>query len=172
VHFYLSVAGGRLAQVAAEEDLLQRTLDADDVLGRLRIALAEGLLDRNDLLASLAPAASGTGTIDPLVLSFGLSMESLFKSGLLPPEAPSDYPYLCDWLEGDLIERLARVGSSVIMPEASERSGETLSIRVAIVHADADRLELFEPGWWEVLEAKYYSEVYGAFLDATDTTSG
>jgi len=42
-----------------------------------------------------------------LVATFSLAVEDVVASGRLPPNVPTDYVALCDWLEEDLLRRLA-----------------------------------------------------------------
>lgn len=96
------------------------------------------------------------------VATFGLVVEEVIESGLLPKSAPPDYVSLCDWLEGDLMHRLkeAPVGNPRFS-EPSQRDGEILSVRVAfewVPHQDA--LGFGELLWWDVLEVVPYGEIY------------
>ena len=95
------------------------------------------------------------------VAAFGLLIQDLLDSESLPPEAPSDYASLCDWLTEDLKVRLAR--TSLADPRFTEdtRNGETFGLRVAF---EWDRskgpLEFSELRWWELLELLPYDQVY------------
>jgi hypothetical protein len=102
------------------------------------------------------------------VATFGLAIEELLENWELPPSAPSGYPvplqyvYLCDWLEKDLDERL-RAGpiKEFSYPEASERSGETLSVRIAFLWRPSEEpLDFGGLDWWEVLEVVPFEQVY------------
>lgn len=94
--------------------------------------------------------------------TFGLLVEDVIESGLLPESAPRDYAKLCDWLENDLRQRLKSVSiGNPRFAEASQRDGETLSVRVAfewVPHRDA--LGFGELSWWEVLEVVPYAQIY------------
>ena len=93
--------------------------------------------------------------------AFGLLIGDLLDSESLPPEAPSDYAGLCDWLTDDLKAHLAR--SSLANPRLIDdaRNGETFSLRVAFEY-DPSRspLEFGQLGWWELLELIPYDQVY------------
>ena len=75
---------------------------------------------------------------------------------------PEDFPSLYDWLEKDLVKQLSgSLTCSFYYPEASERTGETLSVRLAFLQLNFGELETFSSPWWEIVEIQYYSEVYG-----------
>lgn len=96
------------------------------------------------------------------VATFGLLIEEVMTSELLPKSAPKDHPSLCDWLEDDLMNRLRQAPiNNPRMTDASERSGESLSIRIAfewVPHRDA--LNFGELLWWEVLEVVPWRDIY------------
>lgn len=96
------------------------------------------------------------------VATFGINMEDLYDLGLLPSDAPTSYPQLCDWLENDLLDRVRESGlKDSGMPEASARNGETLSVRVAFEwSAEQGPLEFGELAWWEVLEILPFEQIY------------
>jgi len=97
------------------------------------------------------------------VAAFGVLMGCLENSGDLPPEAPSDYPTLCDWLTEDLMARLARAPLKNPRFTEDARSGETLSVRVAFEWCPSEGpVEFGGLDWWELLELLPYAEVYGS----------
>ena len=84
------------------------------------------------------------------------------RKGSSEVDLPEDYPSLCDWLEKDLVKQLsALLTCSFYYPEASERTGETLSVRLAFLQLNLNEVESFSSPWWEIVEIQYYSEVYG-----------
>ena len=94
------------------------------------------------------------------VAAFGLVIQDL-DSDDLPPEAPSDFAQLCDWLTEDLVSRLAR--TSLTDPRLTEdaRGGDTYSLRVAFEwDPSKGPLDFGEMGWWELLELLPYDQVY------------
>jgi hypothetical protein len=96
------------------------------------------------------------------VATFGLLIKEVMTSELLPQSVPKDYPSLCDWLEGDVMNRLQQGPvNNPRMTEASQRDGETLSVRIAfewVPHRDA--LNFGELLWWEVLEVVPWPNIY------------
>jgi len=94
-------------------------------------------------------------------VTYGLNIEDLFENYELPPSAPREYPYLCDWLEEDLMRYLSQ--SCLETPKLLEdaRSGETLSVRVGFKwNPEQTSLDLGKIGWWEVLEIAPIEEIY------------
>ena len=103
------------------------------------------------------------------VAAFGLLIQDLLDSEDLPPEAPSGYANLCDWLTEDLEGRLAR--TSLGDPRLTEdaRNGETFSLRVGFEwDPSKGPLEFGELGWWELLELLPYDQIY----DSASTVEG
>jgi hypothetical protein len=96
------------------------------------------------------------------VATFGILVQEVLTSGLLHKSVPKDYPNLCDWLESDLMDRLRHAPiNNPRFTEASERNGETLSVRIAfewVPHRDA--LNFGELVWWEVLEVVPWRNIY------------
>ena len=95
------------------------------------------------------------------VAAFGLLIQDLLDSEGLPPEAPSDYASLCDWLTEDLEGRLARTCLKDPRLTEDARNGETLSLRVGFEWGPSKGpLDFGELGWWELLELLPYDQVY------------
>jgi hypothetical protein len=95
------------------------------------------------------------------VAAFGVMTAVLLESGNLPAEVPSSCPLLCDWLTQDLLSRLAQapLGETRVVEE--DRSGETLSVRVAFDWDPSDGpLNFGDIAWWELLEVLPYDVVY------------
>lgn len=161
--FFISLARGKLAQARAEEERYLRSRTADQLVGKLLTAVERGVLTKQEVFAALASLPEPVRTtFDPIVVCFGLSMEELLEGGELPANVPTDYPSLCDWLEADLLQRVQSVfGSSCFYPEASARSGETLSVRLALIDPDLNALSGADWAWWEILEVESYSTLYG-----------
>jgi hypothetical protein len=114
-------------------------------------------------LAGKLPSVAfrGWGRSEPWVATFGVNVEELLDSQILPARAPQAYPALCDWLERDLFQRLEKAPIDNVEPtEASLRTGETLSVRVSFKWTPWIPLEFPNLDWWEVLEVLPWHEVY------------
>lgn len=165
--FYLAIAKAKFQKAKEQEQSLLRNLKADKILSTVGIAFEEGLISENEIAAVLqAKTKDEQKSFEPTVITFGLTIERVFESGLLDESAPSDYPGLCDWLEQDLIKQLKSfLSCSFYYPEASARNGETLSVRFAFLQLDFDELDKFSSHWWEILEVANYSEIYGVYAE-------
>ena len=90
--------------------------------------------------------------------TFGLLMKDLNREEL-PPEAPTDYPQLCDWLSEELLVRLSQTSLSDLKIFEDTRNVETYSVRVSF-ERDLSKgpLDFGDTGWWELLELFPYSQ--------------
>ncbi len=160
---YIALAGSKLRQARAEEERYMRSRSADQLVGKLLAAVEMGGLSKEDVFAALASLPEPVrASFDPIVVCFGLAIDAVLESGMLPTSIPTDYPSLCDWLERDLLQRVQSVfGPSSFYREASARDGETLSVRLALIEPDLDTLRTTDWAWWEVLEVECYSALYG-----------
>jgi len=96
-----------------------------------------------------------------LVATFGLNIEEAMTSEELPPDVPTNYTQLCDWFEEDLRSRLQDSIGDFQYAEASKRTGETLSVRIAFQWESQDRQPDFgDLEWWSVLELAPFEDVY------------
>ena len=94
------------------------------------------------------------------VAAFGILMENL-EDEPMPPGAPRDYAHLCDWLIGDLMDRLKETSLRKLRIAEDARNGETLSVRVSFEWNPTEgALDFGELEWWELLELLPYDEVY------------
>jgi hypothetical protein len=96
------------------------------------------------------------------VVTFGLLIDDVIRSQLLPDDAPKRYYALCDWLERDIWRHL--YDAPIVNPrvcEASARDGEALSIRIAF-EWNPEEAPLCFPDlvWWNVLEVVPYESIY------------
>jgi hypothetical protein len=112
-------------------------------------------------LASIYPQAEKVAS-NIWVTTFGIHVIEFMQSEYIPEEAPKEYISLCDWLERDLFNRMRRskIGKFTL-PEPTQRTGETLSVRIAFKWNPEDRpLDFGELAWWEVLEVAEFGEIY------------
>ena len=165
-HFYLAIAKRALDKVKKEEKRLTKTLEVDNLLAALGLALQKGLVTKDEittLIESFGYSNVNLLMLPPerLVLTFGTNVVELIANRSLPNSAPRSYAELCDWLEVCLTNHLASISTSTFYyPEASARNGETLSVRLAFVNLDIGDLEKFQSEWWEILEVAYFSDIY------------
>jgi hypothetical protein len=152
---------GKLAR--KEADRIKRNVKGGDVLGKLGIALQGGIVSGDDVMVVLNSISPQHEHYEPIVITFSLNTDEVLRKGLPATALPTDYLSLCDWLEKDLIKQLSSLLTcSFFYPEASQRTGETLSVRLAFLQLNFNELDEFTSPWWEILEIQYYSEVYGS----------
>ena len=95
------------------------------------------------------------------VVTFGLKMEDLDGQDL-PRDAPSDTPWLYDWLTDDLMKRLTHGSLSSAHIVEDSRAGETLSVRLSFIwDPSKGALDFGDIAWWDLLELSPYSAIYG-----------
>ena len=172
--FYVSIAQSRADAARTEQGKLDSSIRADHLLAKLGIAVEKGLLPADKVMAALSEHAAevSTGEIqDPLVVSYGVYVPDVLRSSSLPADAPRDFPGLADWLEKDLSTSIESSSSSAFFqPESSQRTGETLSTRIAFLSVDLDEIEGFENPWWRMLDIEPYSTVYGSSSSASESS--
>ena len=77
--------------------------------------------------------------------------------------APFSTPHIYDWLENELVKELRRTLECRMELLESQRNGETISVRFAMWDLDFGRLDNLQLEWWEMLEARLYTHIYGDF---------
>ena len=116
------------------------------------------------LMRKLKASTSNAGSASEKgewVATFGLKLEDL-DGEELPPDAPSNTPWLYDWLTEDLMKRLSEGALSAARITEDLRDGEALSVRLSFMwNPSMGSLDFGEMGWWEVLELCPYDEIYG-----------
>lgn len=163
--YYINIARAKAKTAQREEQKIIHDLKRDKLLGSLDIALSEGLLSQKAVFAILEQYTP-TLKKEPIIITFGLNYYDLWENDS-PPDwlsnyEPSDYPHICNLLEKNLVEQLKWLLScDFFYPEASNRNGETLSVRLAFVQLDENEMSLFKSEWWEILEFTSYPDVYG-----------
>ena len=122
------------------------------------IAVADTLITK---LSREARIPSQAGEVKYMVATFGVNIDELFQYHLLPPEAPTYYPNLCDWLNNDIKIRLLSSGLNDISDVLEDdRNGETYSVRFTFKWNTKHPLYFGDLGWWKVLEVAEFDEVY------------
>lgn len=169
--FYINIARSKVSAAHREEKRIIHSLKQDKLLGSLEIALDEGLLSKHAVHAILLREVEmPSGVVEPIIITFGLNYFDLLENKSRPEWLnnydPTDYPVICDLLERELVEQLKSLLScDFYYPEASERNGETLSVRLAFLNLNRSEVSKFKSAWWEILEIASYSSIYGAFDD-------
>jgi hypothetical protein len=172
--YYINIAKGKVTTAQEEEQRVIRDLERGKLLGSLEIALSEGLLSKQALITILKLEPTPKARIEPTIITFGLNYNDLWESKLRPDWLngydPSDYPFVCDLLEKDLVKQLkSLLTCEFFYPEASGRNGETLSVRLSFIQLDEKEIRRFKSDWWEILELASYSDIYGEFAEYQPT---
>ena len=95
------------------------------------------------------------------VVTFGVKTEDLHRQKL-PADAPSDTPWLYDWLTEDLMKRLTQGALPTARVIEDLRTGETLSVRLQFMWDPSEgALDFGELAWWELLELSPYDAIFG-----------
>lgn len=173
VWHYINIAKAKVAVAQKEEQKIILELKKGKLLGSVEIALSEGLLSRESLIAILKLETPKT-KVEPIVITFGLNYYDLWHDELRPKwlakYQPSDYALVCDLLEQGLVKQLkSLLTCDFFYPEASGRDRETLSVRLAFVYLDENEIRQFHSNYWEILEVANYSEIYGETVDEQST---
>jgi len=159
--FLLQEAHRHLRKVASELERLAHGRGKTKVLGQLGAALENKHCTVAGVRAFLRDFERLQHANEPLVLTFGVNTYDLLCSGTLPSEVPRQYPWLCDWLELDLVKRLRSVVTTPFhYTQPSERSGDTLSVRIVFPGLNEEELDHLDFCWWEILEAGTFWDIF------------
>lgn len=150
-------------QARKEEARIDKNSKSDDALATLKVKLDKGIVSKDAVADLLSSIPTQRDQYEPIVVTFSLNTDEVLRKGSQIANLPRDYPSLYDWLEKELIKQLSSLLSCPFYsPEPSERSGETISVRLAFLLLDLNELDRFTIPWWEIVEIQYYSEVYGS----------
>lgn len=152
--FFLETWSLKQPQVNDEVDRMLRASRNDDLLVLVatrivqeKLSLLEAIRFLEESLANRQEPMS-----EPTVVTFSANLMDL---GI--PGTPRNY----DRLEKTLLTDISRIiPGPTVETEASQRAGETLSVRVAFWLLDVNRLSAFAQSGWEVTEISRFSEVY------------
>ncbi|MDM8552357.1 HNH endonuclease signature motif containing protein [Desulfobacterales bacterium HSG2] len=153
----------RLPAVEKQLTLLRKERGRARIFGSLGTAIENQNFSIADVREFLSQVESEQYVDESLVLTFGVITDDLFEQDHgIPLNISYDYPHLCDWLELDLVKHLrAIVPSPFHHTQPSERSGESLSVRIVFPELNIDSLDNFDRPWWKILEALNFWELFG-----------
>lgn len=158
----LQEAQRRLGRVHQEVEILCGNRSRGHLFGSLGAAIENKRLSVGEVREFIANIEREQHTDEPLVLTFSLTTQDSLKGYALPSDVPHEYPYLCDWLELDLVRHLRSIITTPFhYTQPSERSGEGLSVRIVFPGLDDAQLERFSRPWWEIVEAACFWEIFG-----------
>jgi hypothetical protein len=158
----LQEAQRRLGRVRQEVEILCRNRTRGHLFGSLGAAIENKHLSVAEVREFIADVEREQHADEPLVLTFSLAIDDLLETDALPSDVPHEYPYLCDWLELDLVRHLRSIITTPFhYTQPSERSGEGLSVRIVFPGLNDAQLESFGRPWWEIVEAACFWEIFG-----------
>lgn len=160
---YLLLAGKKARDARMRYARYERNNNARKVRVLLQTQIESGNLTKEELVDFVNDVIrnAGYGENNPIVVCFCLRMDDVYKEA--PEDAPLEAPYIYDWLENRLIADLnCQLGCRVEMLQ-SDRDGETISVRFALVDLDFDRFDALNLKWWEMLELSLHTQIYGEF---------
>ncbi len=165
LHF-IDIARSKSEKAKRNEIKFVESTARTELFFAIETGLKKGLITKKELKEKIlffsnlgVGVTNSTASLNPLVVTFGLELEAVYKNtntdGI--PALPSGY----DWLEKDLIENLSSTLSGAFYyTEASERNGESLSVRLAFNDLNLAELDLFESEWWKILEISFFDDIY------------
>ena len=152
----------RLHKVHKELEAISQGRNISRMLGSLSAAIEDKHLTVREVREFVEQTEKSQHAGEPLVLSFGLMIEDVLDSDALPSEVSREYPYLCNWLEVDLVKHLRSIITTPFhYTQPSERWGDGLSVRIVFPNLNDAQLEKFSLPWWEILEAGNFWDIFG-----------
>jgi len=119
------------------------------------------IIDEAWINSRLASVGSIDARLGPWVATFGVNLVDLAEDQPERLDSVGDRVAWYDSLENELYKWLRAIGvSRPINTEASERNGETISVRIAMEGWDLDRIAGVDASPWEVLEVAQFAQIY------------
>ncbi len=158
----LQDANDHLRKVRQELEKMGKKRNISRLLGSLSTAIEKKHLTVQQVRKFVSQIEEAQHADEPPVLTFGLMIEDVIRSDTLPFDVPREYPYLCNWLELDLVKHLrAIITTPFHYTQPSERWGDGLSVRIVFPNLNDEQLERFSLPWWEILEVGCFLEILG-----------
>ena len=154
IRYYMEIWYKKQAKVSAELELLEKQAANEEVLIPLAAKIQRSGMTFFEAVSFLRHALSDRPGVpsEPTIVTFGTNLS---ERGISP--TPEAY----DKLEKALLEYVyGNIPCPASMTEASMRTGETLSVRMAFWLFDVNRLQRFRFPGWEVTEVARYSDLY------------
>lgn len=169
IHFYLGLVKKQLPKVVKELGRLQSSSWRGNVLGQMAAALEAGDVTADDITKILQEINYRQIERSPLVATFGLNWMETAEIRQFNLKEDGAYAILCDKLESELVQFLRENSTySFHYPEESQRTGETLSVRLVFPEVDLEGSEILplfavehEMPWWQLLEIDSFQSIYG-----------
>jgi hypothetical protein len=173
--YYIGNASDKSEKARSIEDEWRKSKRSDNILIELQVALInknispnqvnqvvdnyqQGVTHEPSVEISLEPSI--TVPNEPIVITFGLTIENVYEHETYDKELLSNYSGLCDQLEIDLVMQLSSIVSSNFFICEDSRDGESLSVRIAFENLNPEEIKMFISDIWEILEVKWFFEIY------------
>jgi hypothetical protein len=129
----------------------------------LRVMIENGTLTRQEILdfADAVVRNADIGMYNPVIVCFSINF---LQVEYLPEDIPEPFWARCDWLEQDLLASLEHSLNCKPRLIEDSRDGEFISVRVGLWDLDLDRLDTYDPRWWEILEVGLHTQIYDEFV--------
>jgi len=152
----------RIPKVRQALEELSQKRGRSRILGSLSATIENRHLSVQEVREFVTQVERSLHVDEPIVLTFGLMIDDVINNKVLPPDVPREYPYLCDWLELNLVSHLRTIITTPFhYTQPSERSGEGLSVRIVFPYLKDDDIKRFALPWWGILEAANFWDIFG-----------
>ncbi len=170
LRFYLGLTQKQLPRIKREIQDFTLELKNDSLWALIEDKIENGDVSIDEIVSYLSTRRVDTSSdsYDALIVGFSAIIDEIPVDALpLKMNVIPTYPYLCDYLEGDLLNKICAKWSGLFVPcEESARDGETLCVRLATRVSDLDQYLTAVPSWWTLTEIVRYSEIYGSRPDS------
>jgi 5-methylcytosine-specific restriction endonuclease McrA len=154
LRYFLEIWSRKQAAIAKETARLEQTASNDKLLASIASKIEKGDFTLKEVVTVLKHnVANRLGRpSEPAVVTFGMNF---IESDIGP--SPQAY----DQLETKLMTEIGKVIPSVFAAtEPSQRTGESLSVRIAFWNLDLNRLDKLDIPEWQIIEICQYSDLY------------
>ncbi len=154
LRYYLEIWNRKQAAIVKETEALRRTASNDKLLAAVAAKIEEGDFTIKEVVTFLKHTiANRLGRpSEPAVVTFGMN---LIETNISPS------PQVYDQLESELMTGIGKIMPNLFAAtEPSQRTGETLSVRIAFWNLDLNRLDQLVIPNWQIIEICQYSDLY------------
>jgi hypothetical protein len=161
--FFLELIRSKQKSIELELEKLNKQAENEKALIGLLLRIEKGYLSKLEAISIIHKEVLrfDDDLSDPIIVSFSVNILSIIDS-----DVHWRHEYLRDLsfynlLENKLINTLKNNNLFAVQTEASERNGETASMRFAFWFLDVNTLQKMYFIPWEIMEISYFSKVYG-----------
>lgn len=172
--FYIGVASERAKDAEHIENQWRTAKRNDRLLYQLNVELRNGHLSTDQIFNVVDEYQHDVQHIEsseiteenvevpnePLIIAFGITIDTVVEEDLYEKDLIENYPELCDRMMVDLLYQLSAKVSCKSFVCEDLRDGEAFSIRIAFENPNPDEIFKLNIYPWEILEVGWYSEIY------------